>query len=305
MIRTGPRALIPDLDSLPLPDREAIDIGAYLSAWRGRHGVGSLSLVCARGCPFHCTWCSRTIYGESHRRRSVTSVVDEIEYLLATYRPEMLWFADDVFTIHHKWFHAFHAEMTRRGLKVPFECISRADMLNDEIIGKMAELGATRIWYGSESGSQGVLDAMRRGVTLDRITSVAASARRHGIESGLFVMLGYPGESVDDIRKTADHLVATGPDAFLTTVAYPIKGTEFYEQVSAAIAPTAGWDRVTDRDLRYGGRKSDAFYWFAVRYLTNDVAARMNGSRRRRSALSRATARAKAAICRGGMAVAG
>ncbi|MBI4546421.1 MAG: B12-binding domain-containing radical SAM protein, partial [Ignavibacteriae bacterium] len=269
--RTILRSLIPDLDSIPLPDRETIDISAYINTWKVHHGMGSVSLICARGCPYTCTWCSRSVFGETHRRRSVKNVVDEIQLLIERYKPDMLWFADDVFTINHKWFHEFYEEMKRRSIRIPFECISRADRLNEDILQKMAELGSFRIWYGSESGSQRILDAMQRRVTVEQIREVTQLAKKYGIQTGLFVMLGYPGEEISDIEDTVYHLKLTNADTFLTTVAYPIKGTEFYREVSERIHPSSDWASITDRQLKFSGRYSDRFYWFANRYLVNEV----------------------------------
>jgi radical SAM superfamily enzyme YgiQ (UPF0313 family) len=269
--RTAPRELLRDLDSLPFPDRDAIDTPRYVSTWKEHHGMGSVSLICARGCPYTCTWCSRSVFGDTHRRRSVTNVVDEIELILARWSPDMLWFADDVFTIHHKWFHEFHAEMRRRNIRIPFECISRADRLNEEILAKMAEIGAFRIWYGSESGSQRILDAMERSVSVEQIRQTTKAAQRCGIQTGLFVMLGYPGEELRDIDETVEHLKRTNPDVFLTTVAYPIRGTSFFHSVRDRIIPDGAWDQTTDRMVKFKGRYSDRFYWFANRYLVNEV----------------------------------
>jgi radical SAM superfamily enzyme YgiQ (UPF0313 family) len=299
--RTPPRPLIPELDSLPLPDRDAVNIQQYIDTWKTHHGMGSLSLICARGCPFTCTWCSRSVYGETHRRRSPANVVNEIEYLLNRYKPDMLWFADDVFTINHKWFHEFYDEMKRRNIRIPFECISRADRLNEDILRKMAELGAYRIWYGSESGSQRILDAMQRKVSVEEIQHITKLAQRYGIQAGLFVMLGYPGEEIIDIESTVDHLKRTNADTFLTTVAYPIKGTEYYHHVANRISSPAEWANGTDRNLQYSGRHSEQFYWYANRYLVNEVLhhkLRHNGKANLRNI---ASAFAKAKIARIGM----
>jgi radical SAM superfamily enzyme YgiQ (UPF0313 family) len=271
IVRGPSRPLIQDLDIIPPPDRSAIDVETYLRTWKTHHGMSSISLICARGCPFTCTWCSRSVYGESHRRRSVKNVVDEIENILQTYHPDMLWFADDVFTIQHKWFHQFYDEMKKRNIKIPFECISRADRLNEDILKKMSELGAFRIWYGSESGSQRILNAMQRRVAVQEIQEITTLAQKHGIQAGLFVMLGYPGEEINDIEETVHHLKKTNPDHFLTTVAYPIKGTEFYNDVKHRINDTRNWSSGSDRQLKISGRYSDRFYWFANRYLVNEV----------------------------------
>lgn len=301
IVRTPARPLLSDLDALPFPDREAIDIEHYVATWRKYHGMGSVSLICARGCPFTCTWCSRSVFGESHRRRSVASVINEIEFLLERYKPEMLWFADDVFTINHKWFGEFHLEMKRRKIKIPFECISRADRLNDDILRKMAELGAYRIWYGSESGSQRILDAMQRKVSVKEIQQITSLAQRYGIQAGLFVMLGYPGEEIADIEATVEHLKRTSPDTFLTTVAYPIKGTEFHAEVGSRITSPEDFSSGTDRNLRFSGRYSDRFYWFANRYLVNEVLQHTLRKSNKRNVMRTATSFAKAKLSRLGM----
>ena len=80
--RTGPAQLVSDLDAQPWPDRERVDIPRYLKAWRDQHGTGSVSLITARGCPYHCNWGSHSVYGKTHRRRSPKSVVDEVAWIL-------------------------------------------------------------------------------------------------------------------------------------------------------------------------------------------------------------------------------
>ena len=87
----------------------------YLEAWRTHHGKNALSMSTMRGCPYSCRWCSRAVYGESYRRRSPRLVVDGIEEVVARYRPDTLWFVDDVFTINHRWLQAFTEELERRG----------------------------------------------------------------------------------------------------------------------------------------------------------------------------------------------
>lgn len=299
VVRNPERPLIPDLDALPLPDRGAIRMADYIDTWRAHHGLGSVSLICSRGCPFTCTWCSRSVFGDTHRRRSPGNVADEIERIMAEYRPDQLWFADDVFTINHRWFHQFHAEMKRRGLRVPFECISRADRLNDEILGMMKEIGSFRIWFGSESGSQRILDAMQRKVTVEKIREVTAQARKHGIESGFFVMLGYPGEEIADIDATIRHLKESRPDLYLTTVAYPIKGTAMYDEVKDRLLGDGDWETITDRQIGIRGRHSDRFYWFATRHMVNEV--RWDKLRGSRHAPAAAAALVKSRVARLGM----
>jgi radical SAM superfamily enzyme YgiQ (UPF0313 family) len=272
IIRTRPRTQLPDLDALPDPDREAVELEQYIETWRRHHGLSSVSLICARGCPYRCEWCSHAVYGFTHRRRSVQRVADEVEYLLARYHPDQLWYADDVFTIHHSWFFAYADELKRRGIRVPFECISRADRLNEGVIDRLAEMGCWRLWIGSESGSQRVLDEMKRDVTVEQVQSATRALKRRGIQTGMFIMLGYEGEEIEDLEATVEHLKKSAPDVFLTTVAYPIKGTTYYEKVADRILARADWDHRTDRDLTVRGRHSPRFYSFATRWMVNAVA---------------------------------
>ncbi|MGH2593992.1 MAG: B12-binding domain-containing radical SAM protein [Anaerolineae bacterium] len=280
IVRALPRPYLPDLDALPDPDRDAIDIGRYVETWRTHHGMGSVSLICARGCPYHCEWCSHAVYGHTHRRRSPQRVAEEVAFLLARYKPDQLWYADDVFTIKHGWFFEYADELKRRGIRIPFECISRADRLNDEVIDRLVEMGCHRLWIGSESGSQNVLDEMRRGVKVEQVQAMTHALKRRGIQTGMFIMLGYEGEQLADLEATVDHLKKSAPDVFLTTVAYPIKGTAYYQKVEDRVLARADWDQRTDRQLTVKGRHSTRFYSFATRWMVNAVAlhrARTNG----------------------------
>ncbi len=120
-----------------------------------------------------------------NRRRSFLDCAAELDHIMQRWRPDQVWYADDVFTISHPWLYGYAKELKRRGLRVPFETISRADrMMKDEVLETLADMGCYRIWIGSESGSQRILDAMERGVTVEEVAWAAKAAKRHGIRSG-------------------------------------------------------------------------------------------------------------------------
>ena len=267
-----PRGQIANLDAQPWPARSAIDIPRYIRTWRDAHGQGSVSFITARGCPYRCRWCSHQVFGLTHRRRNPALVVDEVEWLVQEYCPDMAWVADDVFTIHHGWIRDYAAEMRRRGLRIPFECISRADRLNPEMLDLLAELGCFRIWIGSESGSQRILDAMERGVQVEQVQKAIELSRSRGIQSGMFLMWGYEGEDLNDIEATIEHVKSSNPDIFFTTVAYPIKGTPYYDRISDRVVQLKPWSQSSDRELVIKGRHSRKFYEFADRLLRDEVA---------------------------------
>lgn len=190
-----------------------------------------------------------------------------MEWLIGRYKPDMLWIADDVFTINHGWLERWRQELSRRKIHIPFECISRADRLNEEVIRTLAELGCFRLWIGSESGSQRILDLMQRGVQVRAVRDANALCRQFGIRSGMFLMWGYEGEEIEDIEQTIEHVRLSLPDIFLTTVSYPIKGTPYYKKVASRLVEIKPWGESSDRDLEIAGRRPRNFYRVADELL--------------------------------------
>ncbi|HSR53335.1 MAG TPA: radical SAM protein [Acidobacteriota bacterium] len=273
-VRNPEREQIPDLDSLPWPDRAAIDTQRYVDVWREHHGSGSVNLITARGCPYKCRWCSHAVFGFTHRRRSYLDCADELEHIRDTYRPDQVWYSDDVFTIHHKWLFDYAQELKRRDIRMPFETISRADrMMKEEVLETLAEMGCYRIWIGSESGSQRILDAMERRVTVEQVQWASQAAKRHGIEVGMFLMWGYSDETIEDIEATVEHVKKCAPDIYLTTVSYPIKNTAYFKEVEAEIEAPQNWARATDRDYSVRSQKSSDYYAQADKLLRGEVEA--------------------------------
>jgi radical SAM superfamily enzyme YgiQ (UPF0313 family) len=303
--RTPARNLMPNLDVLPLPDRTAIDQQKYVDVWRQHHGTGAVSLITSRGCPYSCTWCSHSVYGKSLRKRSAALVAEEVEGILATYHPDMLWYADDVFNINHKWFFEYAAALKRRDLKIPFECICRADRMNEEIVQTLKEMGCFRVWIGSESGSQRLLDAMKRGVKAEQVQAMTRLAKRHGIETGMFLMWGFEDENRDDVEMTIEHVKKANPDLVLTTVSYPIKGTEYYHRMAEQkiVVTNGAWQNSNDRDYRIAGRHSKRYYDFVNQWMYNELALTRLQENGRNGLLRRTKARVQIEIGKLGMAL--
>jgi len=271
VFKTAAREKIRDIDTLPFPNRQKIDLQLYLDVWKKAHDHSAVSLSTQRGCPYTCRWCSTAVYGQSYRRRSPENVVNEIELLQKNYDFDLIWFVDDVFTVSHKWLREFRDELQKRNLKVQFECITRADRLTDEVLDTLKEAGCFRVWIGAESGSQRIIDAMDRRVDVGQVRSMIQAARRVGMEAGTFIMLGYPGETEADIKETLRHLKAANPDLFTITVAYPIKGTGLYEEVQASSFSELPWAERTDRELDFRRTYPRRYYDFAVRWTQNSV----------------------------------
>jgi radical SAM superfamily enzyme YgiQ (UPF0313 family) len=271
IVFTTEREKLKEVDSLPFPGRDKINLQLYLNAWKERHGENAISISTMRGCPYTCRWCSRAVYGLSYRRRSPQNVCDELELIQKEYNPDTLWFVDDVFTISHKWLNEFNDTLKQRNLKIKFECITRADRMNEEVIKLLKDTGCFRVWIGAESGSQKVIDLMDRRVNVNQVREMIKLAQNYKIQAGTFIMLGYPGETEEDIEETIKHLKESNPEYFTITVAYPIKGTELFDEVEAVQTNNFNWDSNSDRDRDFKRTYNRKYYDFAVRRVTNEV----------------------------------
>ena len=271
IVITEDRILIKSIDNFPFPNRNKVDIRKYQKVWKDYHGKDAISISTMRGCPYTCKWCSRAVYGLTYRRRSPKVVVNEIELIIKQYNPDTLWFVDDVFTISHDWMEKFCNELKQRGVQIKYECITRSDRMNEDIILMLKDSGCYRVWIGAESGSQRVIDLMDRRVNVDQVREMIHLSKKYGLETGTFIMLGYPGETEQDIEETIDHLKKSNPDYFTITLAYPIKGTEFYQEVEVDLNNLFDWKLNTDRDRDFNRTYPRKFYKHALRRVVNEV----------------------------------
>ncbi|MCW3078221.1 MAG: radical protein [Bacteroidetes bacterium] len=271
LIVNAERTLIKDINTLPFPNRKKVDLSLYLNTWKKHHGKSVVSVSTMRGCPYTCKWCSRAIYGGSYRRRSPLKVVEELLSLKEEYNPDAIWFVDDVFTISHKWLKEFAELIIKKNGVIPYEIITRADRMNEEVIRLLKQSGCFRVWIGAESGSQNIIDAMDRRVDVTQVKEMILLTKKYGIETGTFIMLGYPGETKKDIRQTINHLRNSNPDFYTITLAYPIKGTPLYTEVEKSITANISFSTMTDRDLDFIRTHSTRYYRHALRWVHNSV----------------------------------
>lgn len=270
-VKTSARIKMKDLADLPWPDRQAINLNNYIDVWKQHHGHSTVSVSTQRGCPYTCKWCSTAVYGQSYRRRPAADVADELRWIKETYNPDSIWFVDDVFTVSHKWLEEFCDLMVEADLGLKFECITRAERLNETVLGQLKKAGCFRIWIGAESGSQRIIDAMDRRVDVNVVRSMIRKTKAHGIETGTFIMVGYPGEDESDITETISHLIESDPDHFTITLSYPIRGTELFNEVESKIITEGNWETTPDRALDFERTHNHRFYHHAIRRVTNEV----------------------------------
>jgi radical SAM superfamily enzyme YgiQ (UPF0313 family) len=267
LVSTNSRQHCTDLDSLPQPARNLIDIEAYRRAWHKKHGFFSLSIIATRGCPFGCKWCQKSVFGRSYRPRSAISVAEEMRTIKERYRPDQLRVVDDVMGIDREWVRAWHNAVLAKDADTPFECLSRVDLIDEELVRLLREAGCIRIALGAESGSQTVLDSMNKGTTVEQIRRAAELCRQYGIETYFYIMLGYPGEEWIDIRKTVELLKETRPEQFSSTIAYPLPGTEFFDEVRHRLLDAPDWDYTAENRLLFRRAHTTRFYRWVQRWL--------------------------------------
>jgi len=259
-VRTPLRPLMRNLDHLPLPARDLIDMERYRSVWRQAHGFFSLNLVASRGCPYRCNWCAKPIYGDSFHARSPESVAMEMRTLREEFDIDHLWFADDLFGINNRWVQELAHYVELHGATVPFKMQSRADLMQEETAAGLARAGCVEVWMGVELGSQKILDAMQKGIRVEQAALARENLRENGIRACYFLQFGYPGETWRDIEKTIHMVRETQPDDVGISVSYPLPGTRFYERVREQLGEKTNWIDSEDLSMMFKGAYTSEFY---------------------------------------------
>ena len=267
-VLTSPRPVLRDLDALPLPAWELIDVEPYKQIWKKFHGYFSLNVATTRGCPFKCNWCAKPIYGNRYNSRSPQNVIIEIEMLLKRYQPDHIWFCDDIFGLKPGWVQQFRDIVVERRLKFKYKIQSRADLLLEtETVFALAESGAQTVWMGAESGSQKILDAMDKGITVQQIRLATGFLRNAGLQVGFFLQFGYLGEDLEDIRATIRVLLELMPDELGISVSYPLPGTKFYDKVKGQLSEKTNWRDSDDLAMMFQGSFGQEYYRQLHRYV--------------------------------------
>jgi anaerobic magnesium-protoporphyrin IX monomethyl ester cyclase len=267
-IYTGKRPVLRELDSLPMPAWNLVDIPAYRDIWMRAHGYFSLNLATTRGCPFKCNWCAKPIYGNRYNVRSPERVVEELAHLIHTYGASYFWMCDDIFGLKPGWVQRFRDLVLERGLKCRYKMQGRVDLLlEDDTIEALAASGLDTVWVGAESGSQKVLDAMDKGTRVEQIREATHRLKAHSVKVAFFLQFGYPGETAEDIRKTIALVLELMPDDIGISVSYPLPGTGFYEKVKGQLSEKANWTDSDDLAMMYRSTFSPAFYRRLHRYV--------------------------------------
>jgi radical SAM superfamily enzyme YgiQ (UPF0313 family) len=268
VVKTAKRIVLKELDSLPFPAWDLIDIKPYRESWLSHAGYFSMNMGTTRGCPFKCNWCAKPIYGNRYNSRSPQNVIQELKLLKEKFQFDHIWFCDDIFGLKPDWVNEFADLVEKEKLQFKFKIQARADLLLQEnYIRDLARAGCDNIWMGAESGSQKVLDAMDKGTTVEQIYKSTKLICKYGIKPSFFIQFGYLGESKDDIKKTIDMINELLPYEIGISVSYPLPGTGFYEKVKNDLKEKTNWTDSDELALMFRNTYQPSFYKQLYRYV--------------------------------------
>ncbi|MDX1665443.1 MAG: radical SAM protein [Candidatus Promineifilaceae bacterium] len=263
------------LDEIPFPAWDLVDVEKYRRIWLERHGYYSMNMVTTRGCPYHCNWCAKPIWGQRYNVRSPQNVVTELAWLKEQYAPDHIWFADDIMGLKPGWWNEFADLLAAEQIRIPFKCLSRVDLLlRGDAIDGLSRAGCDIVWMGAESGSQAVLNAMEKGTQVEQIYEAARRLQAAGVRVGFFLQFGYPGETMADVEQTLQMVRDCQPDDIGMSVSYPLPGTRFYERVRLQLGEQQNWHDSADLAMMYEGPFTTAFYRHLHSVLHKEFRAR-------------------------------
>jgi anaerobic magnesium-protoporphyrin IX monomethyl ester cyclase len=261
VIKTVRRNVKKELDEIPFPAWDIIDIEPYRKTWLKHKGYFSLNMATTRGCPFKCNWCAKPIYGNRYNSRSPQNVITELKMLKERFAFDHIWFCDDIFGLRPGWVHEFASLVEKEQLDFTFKIQARADLLlQEEYVRDLARAGCENIWMGAESGSQKILDAMDKGTKVEQIFEATYLLRKNNIHPSFFIQFGYPGETKEDIVKTIDMIITLLPYEIGISVSYPLPGTLFYEKVKTQLQYKSNWTDSDELALMFRNTYAPAFY---------------------------------------------
>lgn len=260
-IKTTRRNLIQDLDELPFPAWDMIDMNPYRQSWIKNAGYFSINMATTRGCPFKCNWCAKPIYGNRYHSRSPKNVIQEIKLLKEKFEFDHIWFCDDIFGLKPYWVTSFANLIQQESLMFKFKIQSRADLLVQEnYVQALFLAGCDNVWMGAESGSQKILNAMDKGITVEEIREAVRLLKKHTIKASFFIQFGYLGETKEDILLTVNMINTLLPHEIGISVSYPLPGTVFFEKVKQQLQAKTNWTDSDEMALLFRNTYQPAFY---------------------------------------------
>jgi anaerobic magnesium-protoporphyrin IX monomethyl ester cyclase len=230
VVRTDGRARSRDMSALPLPYRGDIPNAEYIAYWRRHWKDATTPLMSTRGCPFRCEFCHKPVFGDLFRARSAESVIAEM-HEIAELGYDHIWMSDDLFTLNYHRTMELCQAVEAAQVPLTWECLSRVTHVDYELFAQMKRAGCKRIFFGIESGDEGVLKQMSKGITPEQSRTAIEACVQAGIKAAGFFMVGYLGETPESLLRTISFSSSLPLDYVSYTIAYPLPGTKFHAKV--------------------------------------------------------------------------
>ncbi len=227
------RTLAPDINIYPWPSRDQLPMLNYHDE-PGNIATPSVQMWASRGCPYKCIFCAwpQIMYGNNdYRTRDIHDLADEFEWLITEWGFKSVYFDDDTFNVNKKRIAAFCEELIRRGLKVPWAAMSRADLVDEKLVRLMRESGVHALKFGLESADQDAIKNIQKNLSLKKAVENINLVHNYGIRTHLTFMFGLPGETRETAQKTLDMALSLNPWSLQMTVAAPFPGSKFMEHL--------------------------------------------------------------------------
>lgn len=229
IVRNPDRPLISDLDALPFPARDLMEIDRY--PLYAPNGERMLTLLSSRGCPYNCSFCFKGIVGRTYRQRSPANIVAELRQLIAQYGVRHYYFFDDLFTINVPRLDALMDAFLDEGLDIRWQCLARVDRVQPDILQKMYRAGCREIHYGIESGNLEILAATAKHIKLDQVEQAVTWTEDAGIAAKGYFMLGLPGDNEQTMQQTIEFAASLPLSEAMFSIATPFPGTRLWDEL--------------------------------------------------------------------------
>ncbi len=262
VMRTPARVRTKDMSQLPLPYRRDLPNQQYIDYWRRHWKDATTPLMSTRGCPFRCEFCHKPVFGDLFRSRPSESVIEEMAEI-AELGYDHVWMSDDLFTLNYRRTMELCRDIEAAKLPLTWECLSRVTQVDYDLFAQMRRAGCKRIFFGIESGDEGVLKQMAKGIRPEQAQEAVAACVKAGIKAAGFFMVGYLGETEDSLLKTIRFSSHLPLDYVSYTIAYPLPGTKFYTRVKER-RQEGEWHQVRHNRLLFNSDFSERKLRFAI-----------------------------------------
>ncbi len=227
---TATRELIDNIDSIPFPEYDLFPVETYMANYKEiSKNYRVIPMIITRGCPFVCKFCYHSFMNKKARFRSADNIIAEMKIMKEKYKINGIQFYDDLFLLNRKIVEELCEKMIGEKLNLKWHCLTRLEFIDEKLILKMRKAGCFSISYGIESGSQTILDNMKKGINIQKAKELYKRIKSLGLKSAGTLMVGYPGENMKTIRESVDFCKEVGlPAQFFFATPFP--GTPLWEE---------------------------------------------------------------------------